>query len=358
MKPAIANAAETAALGRLARHSEPVTRDVLRGRSGTDRSRSAETAKIGVIYNPRSAANLGQAPLRAVGVPCGQPANRAELRALLREFAAAEVDVVTVSGGDGTIREVLTAIPEAYGDAPHPAIAILAAGRTDLIASEVGSSGRRDELARLLAAAKAGTLRRTRRPVMRVEGVADLDGEAITPRGMLLGWGAMVFGTELCQKEVHADGASHDTAVGITFARVVGRILFRGDPDRLLKGHRLGLHADGQPDRLGPDGARALLIVSTLREKLVLGRTVFFGDYREDQLQYLETDAPARGLVRAVGSLAIGKPWLAGPGWSSHAANTLELVTDRTIVIDGELFRPIDGRILITADPAVDFVAP
>ena len=111
MKPAIANAAETAALGRLARHSEPVTRDVLRGRSGTDRSRSAETAKIGVIYNPRSAANLGQAPLRAVGVPCGQPANRAELRALLREFAAAEVDVVTVSGGDGTIREVLTAIP-------------------------------------------------------------------------------------------------------------------------------------------------------------------------------------------------------------------------------------------------------
>jgi hypothetical protein len=350
MKPANAGAEVTP--------FETTAREGVRLRSGLDRRRRAETPQVGVIYNPRSAANLGKAPLRAVGVPCGRPDTREELLAVLREFARAEVNIVTVSGGDGTIREVLTAIPEAYGDAPHPAIAILAAGRTDLIAGEVGSSGRRDELARLLAAAKSGALRRTRRPVMRVEGVVDTDGNRVTPRGMLMGAGAVVFGTELCQTEVHADGTSHDTAVGITFARVVSRILFQGDPDGLLKGHPLGLSADGAPDEKGPDASRSLLMVSTLRERIVLGRTPFFGDHREDQLQYLETDAPARGLVRAVSSLMIRKPWLAGPGWNAGAANTLDLTMTRSIVVDGEIFRPVDGHVRVTTDSLVDFVAP
>lgn len=355
MKPAIARAGDTAL-------KQPVTKRVAREgvrlRVDTDRQKAVETPKIGVIYNPKSAANLGKDPLRAVGVACGRPQTREELVSVLRTFARAEVNIVVVSGGDGTIREVLTAIPEAYGSQPHPAIAILAAGRTDLIAGEVGSSGRRDELARLLASAKAGELRRTRRPVMRFEGVVDTDGNAVTPRGMLMGAAAFAYGTELCQTEVHADGASHSTAVGITVARVVGRILFKGDPDGLLKGEPLSLSADGQPDTKGPDAKRSLLLVSTLRERLVLGRTPFFGDYREDQLQFVETDAPAKGLTRALSSMVVRKPWLAGPGWNAGAANTLELNLTRSMIIDGEIFRPIDGRVRVTADPVVDFVAP
>lgn len=355
MKPAIARAGDTAL-------KQPVTKRVAREgvrlRLDTDRRKAVETPKIGVIYNPKSAANLGKDPLRAVGVACGRPQTREELVSVLRTFARAEVNIVVVSGGDGTIREVLTAIPAAYGSQPHPAIAILAAGRTDLIAGEVGSSGRRDELARLLASAKAGELRRTRRPVMRFEGVLDTDGNAVTPRGMLMGAAAFAYGTELCQTEVHADGASHSTAVGITVARVVGRILFRGDPDGLLQGEPLSLCADGKPDTKGPNAKRSLLLVSTLRERLVLGRTPFFGEYRDDQLQYVETDAPAKGLTRALSSMVVRKPWLAGPGWNAGAANTLELNLTRSMIIDGEIFRPINGRVRVTADPAVDFVAP
>jgi hypothetical protein len=322
------------------------------------REKGAETPKFGVIYNPASAANLGQAPLRAVGVACGTPQTREELVSVLRSFARAEVNIVAVSGGDGTIREVLTAIPAAYGRQPHPAIAILPAGRTDLIAGEVGSSGRRDELGRLLSAAKDGALRSTRRPVFRVEGVVDADGRAVTPRGMLLGAAAFAYGTELCQTEVHADGASHSTAVGITVARVVGRILFKGDPDGVLQGEPLALSADAQPDPKGPGAKRSLLLVSTLRERLVLGRTPFFGEYREDQLQYVDVDAPAPGLTRALGSMVMGKPWLAGPGWNAGAANTLQLHISRSMIIDGEVFRPVDGRVRITTDPVVNFVAP
>ncbi|MCA9574124.1 MAG: diacylglycerol kinase family protein [Polyangiales bacterium] len=355
MKPAIARVGE-ATLKQL--ESKRTLREGVRLRADIERRSGLQTPKIGVIYNPKSAANLGRSPLRAIGVACGQPTTRGELVSVLRGFADAEVNIVAVSGGDGTIREVLTAIPQAYGDLPHPAIAILAAGRTDLIAGEVGSSGRRDELARLLASAKAGELRRTRRPILRVEGVVDTDGVAVTPRGMLMGAAAFSYGTELCQTEVHADGASHATAVGITVARVVGRILFKGDPDGLLKGEPLGLSVDGKADDKGPDASRSLLLVSTLRERLVLGRTPFFGDYAEDQLQYVEVDAPAKGLTRALSSMVVRKPWLAGPGWNAGAAKTLDLGMQRSMIIDGEIFRPVDGRVRVTADPVVDFVAP
>ena len=146
MKPAIARVGE-ATLKQL--ESKRTLREGVRLRADIERRSGLQTPKIGVIYNPKSAANLGRSPLRAIGVACGQPTTRGELVSVLRGFADAEVNIVAVSGGDGTIREVLTAIPQAYGDLPHPAIAILAAGRTDLIAGEVGSSGRRDELARI-----------------------------------------------------------------------------------------------------------------------------------------------------------------------------------------------------------------
>ena len=56
MKPAIARAGDTAL-------KQPVTKRVAREgvrlRLDTDRRKAVETPKIGVIYNPKSAANLG-----------------------------------------------------------------------------------------------------------------------------------------------------------------------------------------------------------------------------------------------------------------------------------------------------------
>src|SRR5690606_15078841 len=82
---------------------ERVAREGVRLRADADlgTGRVSKTSKIGVVYNPKSAANLGKAPLRAVGVPCGRPSTRAELAELMRDFARAEVNIVTVSGGDG-----------------------------------------------------------------------------------------------------------------------------------------------------------------------------------------------------------------------------------------------------------------
>ncbi len=322
--------------------------------------RRTRHVRTGLIYNPRATANIGRAPLRALNVPCLVPQTREELTEALAEFARQEVGIVAVSGGDGTVRDVLTALPQAYGDAPLPAVAIIASGRTDLIAGDVGAQGREDELARILAGAKNGTLREVHRPVMRANRLIDSDGAIRRDvRGMLFGAATFVYATELAQGEVFATGASHARAVAMTFATVLKRVLLQGDPDGLRSGQPMRLRADGNPDLLGADARRALFLATTLRSGFVLGRDPFYAPAQPDELRYLDVAAPARGVARAIGALAIGKPWLAGRGWNAGAARVLDLELESKVVIDGEVFEPLPGYPLrVVADAPMTFVTP
>ena len=76
---------------------------------------------IGVITNPRSRANLRHPELaenlkRILGAngTLEQPADLDQLGAVARAFKARDIDVVCVSGGDGTVHTVLTAMATAY----------------------------------------------------------------------------------------------------------------------------------------------------------------------------------------------------------------------------------------------------
>ena len=64
------------------------------------------------------------------------------------------------------------------------------------------------------------------------------------------------------------------------------------------------------------------------------------------------------GPMASSASRVLRKPWLADPGWNAGSAKTLDLQMQRSMIIDGEIFRPVDGRVRVTADPVVDFVAP
>lgn len=155
---------------------------------------------VGLIYNPRSAGNRGRVPIRVPGIPSASPETRQELARALADFARREVRVVIVCGGDGTIREVLSAIPSAYLGAPTPGLAIVAAGNTDLIAGEVGAIRRSDDIGLLAARGREGSLRVTRRPVVAVERAIDDRGDARSIRGLLFGAGIFARATEIGQR--------------------------------------------------------------------------------------------------------------------------------------------------------------
>src|SRR5687767_12512499 len=57
------------------------------------------------------------------------------------EFKAAEIDILGINGGDGTIHVTLTAFLQVYGEAPLPRVALLRGGTLNTIANGLGIAG-------------------------------------------------------------------------------------------------------------------------------------------------------------------------------------------------------------------------
>jgi hypothetical protein len=83
-----------------------------------------------VIFNPRSHRNrtLRDAAEALPNVIVASPAKRGELGAVLAGFVEKGVECIAISGGDGTVRDVLTAGMPVFGDRwPLLAFAVLVA---------------------------------------------------------------------------------------------------------------------------------------------------------------------------------------------------------------------------------------
>jgi diacylglycerol kinase family enzyme len=79
--------------------------------------------------------------LRELFSPLGEIAEVASpdaLAALFRGWRAAGVELLVLSGGDGTIHRALAALKETWGGAPFPALAVLHGGTLGVVAQELG----------------------------------------------------------------------------------------------------------------------------------------------------------------------------------------------------------------------------
>jgi diacylglycerol kinase (ATP) len=121
--------------------------------------------RIGVIANPAAAGHrrrpdLGDAFRTAVGDPALviEPPDVGAIDGAVAALRASGVDGLAISGGDGTVHRVVTAIQRVYGGAAPP-VALLPSGTMNTIARGVGVVGRPE---RALAAAVSG--RSTVRP--------------------------------------------------------------------------------------------------------------------------------------------------------------------------------------------------
>lgn len=108
---------------------------------------------IGVITNPRSKANKRDpAGMHRLGYLLGSRGEMAATKSLddlyrvAEQFKAAEIDVLGINGGDGTIHVTLTAFLKVYAGAPLPKIAILCGGTLNTIAAGLGIAGTPDQL--------------------------------------------------------------------------------------------------------------------------------------------------------------------------------------------------------------------
>jgi len=311
--------------------------------------------RLGVIVNPRSRAlregrfGLGAPP---AGLEQAAPASHEELMAALSGFASKGVDLLVVQGGDGTLREVLTALPRAFGEHP-PEIAVLATGKTNLAARSLGSFGPgMKALERLRDAAERGSLRRQRLPVLEV---ASPGQDASGPlRGLLFGAGAFTDAKLLADRRLQRPGIHDGLVVALALAGVALRTQGRGNQSL-----RDGVPATVAPDRMPPVWGRSFLLLATPLDRLMLGLWPFWGE-GQGPVRWLNVAAPPQRLMAALWAATRGRPrpWMPAAGYRSGRANRVAIHLGGPFVLDGEMFEPGPRGIELSAPGWVTFVTP
>lgn len=299
---------------------------------------------VGVVRNRRSHANRGQASEPPEGLRWAEPETPQALVLDMKRFAAAGVDLVVIDGGDGTVREVLSALPEAYGDRP-PVLAVLASGKTNVLALDLGA-GRDWTLAEVLRRAA------TDAPRLKSRAPLEVSWSGQPPvRGFILGLGAFTRATQM-SKAVHRMGAYQSLSVALTLAGAALGTFF---------GHRTSPWRQGVEASVAVDGAaqppgRRFVVIATALKRLPFGLKPF-GLPREG-MKVLDVDAPPRGLLAALPRVLGGRSdlWLAARGYRRRSAERLDLHTEECVVIDGEVFP--GGAISVRLGPPLRFLVP
>jgi hypothetical protein len=194
-------------------------------------------AGIGVVLNPRSRRNLrdprAEARLaRTLGDHGVVRAARSidELHRIAEDFRRDDIDVLAISGGDGTNHVTLTGFFDVYGRATMPQVALLRGGTMNTVANSVGVSKGRPEglLGRLIRAyaRRANALENVERHVMRITPAEG--GKA--HYGFLFGTGVMCG----FLADYYAGGEPSPLEAAKTLARGIGSAVIRGPTIRRM----------------------------------------------------------------------------------------------------------------------------
>lgn len=305
------------------------------------------TLRIGVVCNPRAHRNHGAEYAAGVpgaeGVWVASPRTTEDLGDTLAGFARQRIDLLVIDGGDGTVRDVLTAAGHLW-NRDWPAIAVIPSGKTNALAIDLGLPTAWS-LTDAVAAMAAGRVVQ-RRPVEigRTSGGQPL-------RGFLFGAGGFVKATELAQ-HAHRAGAFNGIAVGLALGWALFLTLFGRRDNVWRRGDAMALRLPGGPLE---DAPLYILLASTL-QRLPLGLKPF-GPMR-DGLKLLTVDAPPRWLAVTVPALLAGstRRWLERAGYRNRDAIWFQVAPQDGFILDGELFE--GGDLSVRQGPLLSFVVP
>ena len=273
--------------------------------------------------------------------------------AALQSFAAEQIDLLVVIGGDGTVQMVLTCLFESKPFAALPVLAVIPAGTTNMTALDLGVHGspiralRR--LQRWLQKPVAPRLVKRRAVHIRQSGCPDI-------YGMFFGAGAITGGVRYSQNRKRMSGIIGELATGIAVLRFLFDMLIgRTSPIITpVKIRLLGRDGDGQ------DRSCLFLLGSTL-ERLLLGMRPYWGE--EDAPLHVTwvSESPTR-FWRSLPLLVAGrgKRITAHDDYYSSNVRILEVIMDDYFIVDGErhLAESRNGPLRLETTEPVTFLVP
>ncbi|TPG42794.1 diacylglycerol kinase [Sphingomonas koreensis] len=347
----MSNAPRTFAVDAAALPSPRMRHDLLAGLPLLDRptitvARIDAPARIGVISNPRS--HLNRTNQRDPAIPAGAPwlfsapNGKREMLETLARFAQAKIDLLIVDGGDGTVRDVITAAPRFFDRMPR--LGIVPSGKTNALAIDLGIA-LSWSVEKAVEAAAAGCWA-TRAPI-EISGVPGRD-DAL--RGFLLGAGAFVRATELAQS-THRAGAFSGLAVGMSLTLAITQTFFGSATNVWRVGERMRLSSDqGEADR------PFYIVLGSTLERLPLGLKPF-GRERKG-LKVLAVDAPPKRMALSVPALLAGSEadWLKKAGYHRGDPRSFELSVENGFILDGEHYP--GGDLTVRIGEPLHFAVP
>ncbi len=313
---------------------------------------------IGVVTNPRSRHNRRDPDAaRSLAYVLGEkgqlvaPDDLDALAHTAEQLRDHEIEVLCVNGGDGTLHQVLTALVRAYGeDGELPPVALLRGGTMNIVADSIGVKlPAAAMLEQVVDAWHGGTpLRQRRVRALRVE-VDDLP----PTYGFLSGNGIIARFLEVYYEK--PDPTPLDAAA----------LLARGSVSALVGGRLIRRLTRPWEGQLVLDGERwahdqwVAVAIGTI-EQMGLGFRVFhLLGQGTDHLQVV-------GLAGSVSDLARELPTLyRGRGVHRPADRTelgqeliLEGPEGQPLMVDGDFYFALGGRVRYTLGPEVAFVLP
>lgn len=318
---------------------------------------SARPLRVGVLTNRLSTRNrkgmagLQDALSRHQGVRHLEVEDWAQFPDAVARLAGEDLDLLVVSGGDGTVVGLLTELRR-RGFGPLPGLAILAAGNTNMIAGDVGQPGAPGRaLSRLLDAAATGQgLRRVERRLIRI----DREGEP-TRYGFFVGAVAVVRAILLTRRFLHPLGVHHGPANAAGMALATLRVLLGPkDGEGLLSPVPVELGFDDEPER---SADCSVMFASTL-QRLLFGATPFWGAGPGPIRTTLVRGPVDRPLLSLL-PLLRGRPLqrMERSGYISRNADRVMFAFDGPFAIDGEIYQVSRARPITLSDGgAVEFL--
>jgi hypothetical protein len=338
-----------ALIGPRARHDERPARAIVlpKPRRFTVAPGPQPLPRVGVLSNPKSHRNRARAHRvleLSPDVLFETPGSWAELNDTLEHFAAERIDLLIVDGGDGTVRDVLSAAPAAFGGR-LPRLAILPAGKTNALALDLGVPLDWTVTDVIEAAMRGSFVRRAPIEVYR-DGAAHAD-----VRGFLFGAGAFVRATKVAQR-THRFGAFNGLAVGLSLTLGIAQTFLGSARNAWRVGERMRVRPEGEP---AVDRSFYILFASTL-ERLPLHLRPF--GHKRAGLKLLAIDAPPKRMAVAVPALLAGSEgrWLERAGYHRIDPHAFDLSLDGGFILDGELYK--GGDLSIRTGAPIEFAVP
>lgn len=308
---------------------------------------SLETGKklsVGVLINPLSGKNRqGQSTISQVIKDYPQVLQQKvqtpqDVYDALMDFARRKVNILVISGGDGTVQAVLTVLFRHHPFTTHPQLIVLAGGTTNMIAGDVGIPGNQEKaLLRLLQWVQAGngSVTRIQRPILRLQ----VPGHEVK-YGMFFGAASISQGVQYYRRNLHNKRLRGVPGICLTLVRYLWGAI------RQRKQYAVSTHITVRLNKqLLHKEDFMLLFVSTL-DQLFFGLRPFWG-IESGPLRFTAVRSRARYLLRVLPVLARGRMTEKGTsenGYFSHNVDEVELYIAENVALDGEIYTPESGQ--------------